>query len=88
MGLHSGTPGALYLLVHQLTTPGRALLDSSERLWATWRNAVGDNTVGGVDEHHDPFAKSLNRFALYTPRWIANHNLTADTTDDGGIPAP
>ena len=81
------TPGGLYLLVHQLTAPGRALLDAPERVWATWRNAVGDNTVGGVDEHHDPFAKSLNRFDFDTPRWIATHNLTVDTTDDGH-PAP
>jgi hypothetical protein len=81
------TPGGLYLLVHQLTAPGRAFLDAPERVWSTWRNAVGDNPVGGIDEHHDPFAKALNRFEFYTPRWIANHNLTADTADDGD-PAP
>lgn len=81
------TPGGLYLFVHQLTTPGRALLDAPERIWATWRNAVGDNTVGGVDEHHDPFAESLNRFGFSTHRWIADHNLIADTADDAE-PAP
>lgn len=81
------TPGGLYLLVNHLTTPGRAFLDSPERIWAIWRNAVGDNTVGGIDEHHDPFAAALNRFEFYTPRWIAAHNLTADTPDDGD-PAP
>ena len=72
--LHS--PGGLYLLVHQLTAPGRALLDSPDRLWATWRNAVGDNTVGGLDEHHDPFAKALNNTEFYGLRWIVTHNLT------------
>ncbi len=82
------TPGGLYLLVHQLTAPGRALLDSSDRLWATWRNAVGDHPVGGVDEHHDPFAKSLNNIVFDGPRWIATHGLTADTTDDDSDPTP
>lgn len=83
--LHS--PGGLYLVVHRLTTPGRALLDPSDRLWATWRNAVGDNAVGGVDEHHDPFGKALNNTEFYGPRWIATHNLKVDTTDDAD-PAP
>lgn len=82
------TPGGLYLLVHQLTAPGRALLDSPERVWATWRNAVGDKTVGGVDEHYDPYAKALNNIVFHGPRWIAAHGLTADTTDDDSDPAP
>ncbi|MGY1960768.1 hypothetical protein [Nocardia gipuzkoensis] len=80
------TPGGLYLLVHQLTAPGRALVDSSDRLWATWRNAVGTNTVGGIDEHHNPFGKALNHTDFYGPRWIATHGLTVDSTDDGDRP--
>jgi hypothetical protein len=66
------TPGGLYLLVHQLTAPGRALLPSPERIWAIWRNATG-NAVGDISEHTDPFAKG--------PAWAAiRHDILAKFT--------
>jgi hypothetical protein len=86
------TPGGLYLLVHQLAAPGRALLDSPARLWAIWRNATGnaraDATVGDISEHTEPFAKGLNVIALHGHRWVAQHGLTADPVDDHTAPAP
>jgi hypothetical protein len=88
--LHS--PGGLYLLVHQLTAPGRAWLQAPQRVWAIWRNAVGnavaDATVGEISEHSDPFAKSLNNVVLYNYRWVAKHGLTVDAVDDHTPPAP
>lgn len=84
--LHS--PGGLYLLIHQLTTPGRALLTSPERIWAIWRNATGDATVGDISEHSDPFAKGLSGVDLFGQRWIAKHGLTVDAIDDHTAAAP
>ena len=81
-------PGSLYLLVHQLTTPGRALLETADRIWAIWRNAVGDGIVGDLAEHSDPFAKGLNGVPLHGHRWVAEHDLTADAVDDRSPPAP
>jgi len=88
--LHS--PGGLYLLVHQLTAPGRAWLGTPQRVWAIWRNATGnaleEATVGDVSEHSDPFAKSLNNVSVFNYRWVARHGLTADAVDEGRSPAP
>jgi hypothetical protein len=88
--LHSS--GGLYLLVHQLTAPRRAWLQAPQRVWAIWRNAVGnavaDATVGEISEHSDPFAKSLNNVALFNYRWVAKHGLTADAVDDHTPSAP
>jgi hypothetical protein len=85
------TPGGVYLVVHQLTAPGRALLPSPERIWAIWRNATGnavsDATVGDISEHTDPFAKGLNGVSLYGQRWVAKHGLTVDAVDHHTPPA-
>ena len=82
------TPGGLYLLVHQLTAPGRSLLTSPERIWAIWRNATGDATVGDISEHSDPFAKGLSGVDLFGQRWVAKHGLTVDAIDDHTAAAP
>ncbi|HKH51770.1 MAG TPA: hypothetical protein VKA77_08260, partial [Mycobacterium sp.] len=82
----------MYLLVHRLTAPGRALLPSPERIWAIWRNAtgnaVGDATVGDISEHSDPFAKGLSGVDLFGQRWVAKHGLTVDAIDDHTAAAP
>ncbi|HEX2399912.1 MAG TPA: hypothetical protein VHJ79_07990 [Mycobacterium sp.] len=91
-GRELNSSGGLYLLVHQLTAPRRAWLQAPQRVWAIWRNAVGnavaDATVGEISEHSDPFAKSLNNVALFNYRWVAKHGLTADAVDDHTPSAP
>lgn len=79
------TPGGLYLLIHRLMAPGRALQRESERVWSVWRNGHQIHVLGTVDEHHDPFAKGLNHTGLYNNRWVAQHGLVL--VSDPAIPA-
>lgn len=75
-------PGGLYLLIHELTEPGRALLTDVGRIWAVWRNAVNGNPLGVVAEHCDPYAAGLHAVNVYPNHWTAQHQLTADAADD------
>ena len=81
------TPGGLYLMVHRLTARSRRLSGGSG-LWSIWRNGHRDG-VTGPQEHHDPFARSLDA-NLHHGRWITEQNVLADpvTPDAGGEPQP
>ncbi|PPJ25648.1 hypothetical protein C5F51_22750 [Nocardia nova] len=76
------TPGGLYLLVHELTGPGRALLTDPGRIWAIWRNAVNGNPLAVIAEHCDPYAVGLHAVNVLPNHWAARHELAADTTGD------
>lgn len=68
------TPGGLYLLLHRLMTRSRSW-SGSRSLWSVWCNAKQE--LGGVHEHRDPFAATLNA-GLDLTRWARGHDLRAD----------
>jgi hypothetical protein len=80
------TPGGLYLLLHRLMTRSRAW-SGSRSLWSVWCNAKQD--LGGLHEHPDPFAATLNA-GLDLTRWARSHDLRADPTpgQPEGAPLP
>jgi hypothetical protein len=78
------TPGGLYLLLHRLMTRSRTWSGSTS-LWSVWCNAKQD--LGGLHEHRDPFAATLNA-GLDLTRWARGHDLRTDPTTDHPEGAP
>ncbi|MDZ8162161.1 hypothetical protein [Microbacterium aquimaris] len=76
------TPGGLYLLMHRLMAPARALLVEAP-YWAMWSGAGRS----GPDRVTNPFADSLNT-ETSNGEWAAKHCLRADSAPHHDAPSP
>lgn len=82
------TPGGLYLLAHRLMARGRGF-HGSPSIWSMWSN--GHPGMGRIEEHRDPFARSLSGAGgMAFGQWARRHDLRADPVGDSdqGDPLP
>ncbi|GCE40846.1 hypothetical protein Rhow_004489 [Rhodococcus wratislaviensis] len=70
------TPGGLYLLLHDLMAPSRAI-NGTASLWSIWRGG-GRQPRLGDQEHMDPFVRTLGTSHGGQQRWARQHQLVAD----------
>lgn len=79
------TPGGLYLLLHRLCARSRGF-SGSDRVWSSWRSGHRAG-VEGVEEHYDPFGRSLHGYSTYPRQWVAKHDLRGESgTEDSEPP--
>jgi hypothetical protein len=76
------TPGGLYLLLHRLMAPARALLETPA-FWAVWHSRYSPLDL--EQGCRNPFAENLNP-KLYLARWIRSHGLRADQPASASTP--
>lgn len=70
-------PGGLYLLLHRMMAPGRALSADPTSFWAVWRN-LRRGRGATVNEIGNPFAAALTA-GIEVRRWgIDRHGLRGD----------
>lgn len=90
------TPGGVYLLLHRLMAPARALIDEPS-FWAVWHasgGGLGEDRGGAGQGCRNPFARELSP-KLKGQQWMNSHDLRADETStrnddpkhDGVMPA-
>ncbi|MBN9197227.1 MAG: hypothetical protein J0I33_01090 [Microbacterium ginsengisoli] len=75
------TPGGVYLLLHELMSAGRQLLDAPA-FWAVYHHT---GRRSGADGCRDPFAAALDA-SLRHQNWVRARGIVADEPDENGDP--